>query len=194
MMRGLIVVAMITFWGTASLAQPLEAGPATPLAEEVIGLIQELRLAMYYTALAIYAPTSMDQRLYAQQVVNLIEGAEGEHFAAVPPRDTFPTGMFTRLKTIETSLTPEIPAPRKHAAVLILNNVRIFLEFALQEALAVARAEDVTAGSRHMRRVFAFLNAAWGADVESPYLGGMWLLFRNLERAQRPMPSGRPHP
>jgi hypothetical protein len=169
-------------------------GPQIKLAEEVAALARELRLAMYYAALAVYAPTPADQRLYAQQVVNLIEGEEGEHFVAESPMQSRVPGMLQRLELIRVVLPPAIPPTKKRAVLLILNNVRTFLEFALGETLASLRRSDVATGSEHLRKAFAFLYTAWGVEVDTPYLGGVWLLLRHLEYSQRPGAPGRPRP
>lgn len=187
-MRAFIPLAAILIGGAVALGQPVQ-GPAAP--EELLSLARELRVAMYYAALAVYAPTPADRRLYAQQVVNLIEGREGEHFATRPPGNPPPPGMLVRLKAIEGTLLPQIPAGKRRAARLILINVRIFLGFALHEALDALHSDDMDIGAEHMRKAFAFLNAAWGAEVETPYLGGVWLLL-HLGRPQRM--SGKAQP
>ncbi|MGY4706984.1 hypothetical protein ACVNPS_04430 [Candidatus Bipolaricaulota sp. J31] len=195
-MKRILLAAILLACGALVPAKPPEGvgGPPGELADQALSLARELRLAMYYAALAVYAPTPADQRLYAQQVVNLIEGETGEHFVAVPPAAPPLPGMLARLDSIGDGLPPEVPPPKRRALSLILNNIRSFLEFALDEALTALRRDDIATGGEHMRKAFAFLYAAWGIEVDTPYLGGMWLLLRHLGHAQRPVPpAGPPH-
>ncbi len=195
-MKRFLLAALLLACGALVPAQPPRdmGGPSGGLADQAISLARELRLAMYYAALAVYAPTPADQRLYAQQVVNLIEGEEGDHFVAVPPAEPPLPGMLTRLNLIGGGLPPEAPPPKRRALSLILNNIRSFLKFALDEALAALRRDDIATGGAHMRKAFAFLYAAWGVEVDTPYLGGMWLLLRHLGYAQHPAPPAGPRP
>ncbi len=190
MRRVSVILAAFSVLSLAGVAQPTEP-PVPQLEVEVISVVRELQAAMFYAALAVYAPTPADQRLYCQQVVNLIEGEGGEHFVAEGLRRT--PGMLNRLAAIHRAVPPDLPPMKRRAVVLVLNNVRTFLELALEESLASLRKEDVEAGAVHMRKAFAFLFAAWGVEVETPYLGGMWLLLKHLGY-QRPMPPGRGHP
>lgn len=161
------------------------------VATEAFSLVRELRLAMYYAALAVYSPTLADQHLYSQQVVNLIEGDGGKHFAAERPQGL--PGMLARLAAIHEAVPAELAPMKRQAVLLVLSNVRTFLQLALEECLASLRKDDLVAGAEHMRKAFAFLFAALGVEVETPYLGGMWLLLKYLGY-QRPMPVGRGRP
>jgi len=186
----LTILAVFSVLSPAGGAQPTEP-PVPQLAVEVMSLVRELRLAMYYAALAVYAPTPADQHLYSQQVVNLIEGEGGEHFVGEKPQRI--PGMLNRLAAIHRAIPSDLSPMKRRAVFLVLNNVRTFLELALEESLASLRKEDIEAGAEHMRRAFAFLFAAWGVEVETPYLGGMWLLLKHLGY-QRPTPPGKGHP
>lgn len=190
-MKALIALAVFLLGGGMALTKPRAGAPPAAPAEELLDLAGELRIAIYYTALAIYAPTPEDRELYARRVIDLIAGGEGDRFAAGPPGKGPPRGMLARLDAISDSLLPRIPTEKRRAVMLVLENVRIFLEFALREAVSAARSGDMESGAEHMRKAYAFLNAAWGAEVISPYLGGVWLLLRHLglEAGRR-----RPHP
>ena len=194
-MKRVLLAAVLLACGALVPAQPpAEMAPAMGIADQALSLARELRLAMYYAALAVYAPTPADQRLYAQQVVNLIEGEEGENFVAVPPAKPPLPGMFARLELIRKALPPDAPPGRRRVLSLILTNIRSFLGFALEESLAALRRGDIAAGAEHMRKAFAFLYAAWGVEVETPYLGGIWLLLRHLGYQQRPKSPENPRP
>ncbi|NOX44712.1 MAG: hypothetical protein GXO72_03095 [Caldiserica bacterium] len=190
-----LLAALLLAGGALAPAQPpAEIGPAEGIADQAISLARELRLAMYYAALAVYAPTPTDQRLYIQQVVNLIEGEGGEHTVAAPPARPPLPGMLARLELIRKAMPPDVPPGKRRVLSLILTNIRSFLGFALDESLAALRRGDIAAGAEHMRKAFAFLYAAWGIEVETPYLGGIWLLLRHLGYQQRPMSPEDPRP
>ena len=152
---------------TPPAAPPQE--PQGPLAE-ILGIANELKAAIYYAGLAIYAPSLEDQRLYARRVIEIVRGREDGDSPA-------PLGLLQRISRMERAIA-ETSLPKKAPLGFVLRNVETFLGLALEEAVAASRVDSLAGGSLHMRKAYAFLYAALGPEIKTPYLGGIWLLLK----------------
>ncbi len=159
--------------GPQGMQQPLAQGAP---GQALVGMLREVRLAMYFSALAILAPTIKDQHLYAQQVVNILEGSEGKHFMAHGQGKVM--GLIPAVDRLQDTLS-SLPEPRMRRALFILENIRAYLRFTLEEALATLGGNDLRVGADHMRKAFAFLYFVSSGE-ERPPLGGLRALLRYL--------------
>lgn len=174
----------------AVLALAAVSGVAVhPQPDWLVGLVAELEAiegdleeALYYCALAVLAPTAEDQRLFAQRVVNILEGSEGPHFdPRVATTEEEVPGAIVRLRALIVAVPEEGGNPEARAELkFALKNTTAFLALALEAALRGARSRKLLPGALHMRQAYAFLFTALGAEGSPTYLGGVRSLLRRL--------------
>jgi hypothetical protein len=140
----------------------------------------QLRLATTLATYAVLTPTRDDQRLYAQYIVNLLEGKGGEHYVPLPlPPDLAAAvrtwGLSTEgpgliesgrvlslsdsLKRIRTWMTP------REQLLYAAKNITFLLVAAREESLQSLRSRNIEQAADHMRRAYAFAFTALGEST-----------------------------
>jgi hypothetical protein len=152
----------ITVWGNLT-------EEAQPMPDRVIAFAHQLRLGMSVASFAAYSPTLRDLRLHAQQLINLLEGAGGRHFARSPGWENVPVGLLTEI-TVWGGRFGEVPwEPEQQTRLAAaLRNLRIYLDLALDAALSITQRERLDQATADMLKVYAYLSAA----NEVPGAGG----------------------
>lgn len=141
----------------------------------------ELRMALTLATIAAHSPTIGDLRLHAQQLVNLLEGSEGKHFA----RPVGPAGELAGLLVEADALRLRFEAlpiePRIRASTLDASrNLRSFLSFALDATLSALGERRIEQASASMLRAYAFLLAAYERPCEIAYVPALWTILRTF--------------
>ena len=161
-----------------------------PLVEELEWLEDSLLEAVYFSALAVMAPTAQDQRIMAQRVVNILEGSAGPHFEPRLALEEEMPGVLPRLHSLAQWLAQEeLPPPDREILRFSFTNVNVFLSLSLEAALRGSRVRSLIPGTLSMRTAYAFLLAALGPEEEElADLGGI----RPLLLRYRPLLEGTP--
>ena len=175
----------------ALLFLPLEAGASAPpdwqaqLVTELVWMERALLEASYFSALAVMAPTVVDQRILAQRVVNILEGRGGPHFDPRLAEEEELPGVLPRLQALALALAEEDPPPPERETLrFTFANVNAFLTLARELALRGASTHHLLRGAISLRQAYACLLAALGPeDEEFAYLGGI----RSLLARYRPL-------
>jgi len=156
----------------------------------------QLRLVTTLATYAVLAPTRDDQRLYAQYIVNLLEGKGGEHYVTLPLRPDFAEVvrawgvstdgpgliesshvLFLGLKRIRIWMIPQ------ERVLYGAKNITFLLAAALEESLQSIRPRDIEQAADHMRRAYAFAFTALG-ESSGINLGSVRFLLWQLGRPQ----------
>ena len=161
-----------------------------PLVEELEWIEESVLEAVYYSALAVMAPTAQDQRIMAHRVVNILEGSGGPHFEPRLALEEELPGVIPRLQALAQWLAQEdLPPGERDLLRFHFTNVSVFLSLSLEAALRGARVRSLIPGTMSMRTAYAFLLAALGPEEEElAYLGGI----RPLLLRYRPLLEGSP--
>ena len=137
----------------------------------------QLRLVTMLTTYAVLTPNRNDQRLYAQYIVNLLEGKGGEHYVPLP----LPPDLAAAVRAwgvsmdgpglIESGRVLSLPdglnrirtwmVPREQI-LYAAKNIKFLLVAALEESLQSLRVRDIEQAADHMRRAYAFAFTALG--------------------------------
>ena len=154
--------------------------------DRLIALARQLRLGLTLSTVAAYSPTLGDLRLHAQQLVNLLEGAQGKHFVRPPQSTDEGPGALPEL----TALGPRFEAApidpdARGRVVAAVGNVRTFLVSALDAALSALAERRIDRASTHMLRAYAFLLAAYERPCDVPYVPAMWTILRAFGLTER---------
>ena len=137
----------------------------------------QLRLVTMLATYSILTPTRDDQRLYAQYIVNLLEGKEGEHYVPLPLRPDFAEAVrvwslsMDGLGLIASSRILSLPdglnrvrtwmVPREQI-LYAAKNITFLLAATLEESLQSLRPRAIEQAADHMRRAYAFAFTALG--------------------------------
>lgn len=146
-----------------------------PLVEELEWLEGSLLEAVYYSALAVMAPTAQDQRIMAHRVVNILVGSGGPHFEPRLSLEEELPGVIPRLQSLAQWLAQEdLPSGEREVLRFSFTNVSVFLALSLEAALRGTRVRSLIPGTMSMRTAYALLLAALGPEEEElAYLGGI---------------------
>ena len=175
----LFVLAVV---GIGATAQPEERS----IDERLVMFTQQLRMGLTLATVAAYSPTLADLRLHAQQLVNLLEGSQGKHFARPLPSREEITGLLVEMTSLSErfegpSIRPEIRGPIVDAA----KNVRTYLSYALEAALSGLGERRIDRASADMMRAYAFLLAAHEKPCGAAYVPAMWTILRAFDLTER---------
>jgi len=163
----------VPVWGQASVT----SGDRKPAEVRLDIVADRLRQTLTFATLAAVAPTLSDQRLHAQRLVNWLEGSGGRHF--VPQAS--PEGEIRGLIEDADALLPWL-ADRslddlvRGQAVFFAQNIKAFLDLAVEACLAAVNARRLDQGIDEARKAFAYLAAALGSETGPTYLGGVLAL------------------
>lgn len=150
-----------------------------PLEDRVGGFAQQLRLAISVASFAVYSPTFRDLRLHAQQLINLLEGAEGRHFVRSENAASPPVGLVVEVATWSRRYADATMEPATRAMLTAATrNVRIYLDLALDAALSVLEQRHLDLATMDMLRVYAYLAAAYERPEESGAVLGLQTILR----------------
>ncbi len=168
------------FWGVAqedATSMDEEYKTVTAILSRMAG---QLRLVTLLATYSILTPTRDDQRLYAQYIVNLLEGKEGEHYVPLPLRPDFAESvrvwgvsmdgpgliesgrilsLADNLKRIRIWMIP------REQILYAAKNITFLLAAALEESLQSLRPRDIEQAADHMRRAYAFAFTALGEST-----------------------------
>ena len=142
----------------------------------------QLRLIRPLATYAILSPIRSDQRMYAQYIVNILEGSQGKDYVSLPvppelvkimkawgisPGDP---GLIEGAGMLEErigSIPPDSPLrPSKDRLTYAVKNIAYLLDSALKEAQASFRARNIESASEHMRISYACAFSALGTAGE----------------------------
>ncbi len=168
------------------------ADRTTPLEARLISFAEELRLGVSLAAFAAYSPTILDLRLHAQQLINLIEGVEGEDYArpSEPPEDR-PGLLVEATAWLEEIGDRPIPAEAKERLITAGKNVLTFLNLARDAALAIRDERRIAVAKERMLEIYAYLAAAYEPPCGHGYLPGLWTILKGFGIAEEA--EGQPH-
>ena len=154
--------------------------------ERLVAFSEQLRLGLTLATVAAYSPTLGDLRLHAQQLVNLLEGPQGKHFVRPIPAGQETTGLLVEATALAVrfeapSIDPEMRRPIGDAA----RNVRTYLAFALEAALAALNERRIDRASTDMLRTYAFLLAAYEKPCDITYVPALATILRAFDLVER---------
>ena len=184
-LRGTATILCVVLVLAASVFAQAEATREStderPVEERFLQLAERLRLSLTVANVAIYAPTLGDIRLHAQQLVNLIEGIQGEHYVrSVQPLDEWP-GMIPEMGVLALRLDAyPFEPPMRAQAAKAMKNTRTLLTFALNAALPVLSERQLERATLDMLRAYAFLAAAYEAPSDAATVPALGTLLRIL--------------
>ncbi len=156
------------------------------LDDRLIVFTQELRMGLTLATVASFSPTMTDLRLHAQQLVNLLEGADGKHFVRPAVSAELPDGLLPESEALQarfasTPLNADVDALVVKSAA----NVVTYLDLALTAALDGLSQRRWDAANADMLRAFAFLMAAYEKPCGAAYVPGLWTILRTYGLAAR---------
>lgn len=176
LMLSLLVCAGL--WGVAQEDAASEGEEYKTVAVILSRMAGQLRLVTTLATYAVLAPTRDDQRLYAQYIVNLLEGKGGEHYVALPLRSDFAAavrawgvstdgpGLLESSRVLSLGLKRiriwMIPQER---VLYAAKNITFLLAAALEESLQSIRPRNIEQAADHMRRAYAFAFTALGEST-----------------------------
>ena len=152
-----------------------------PIRASLETLAERLRAAMALAALAVASPSITDHHLHAQQVVNLLEGAEGRHFSKrVSSQQDVTPGLLADAQSISQALKAKKSNRSFEPTLFAARKVIRFLDLALEESLLGLRERKLDRAADRALRVYAYLSAALGRASDPAYLGGILTIIRLL--------------
>ncbi len=167
-------------WGVAqedATSEDEEYKAMTAILSRMAG---QLRLVTMLATYSILAPTRDDQRLYAQYIVNLLEGKEGEHYVPLPLKPGFAEVVrawglsMDGPGLIESGRVLSLPdglnrirtwMVSREQILYAAKNIMFLLAAALEESLQSLRPRDIGQAADHMRRAYAFAFTALGEST-----------------------------
>ena len=167
--------------GTVALGQT--NGPASPELEgRLTAMSVRLRLCLSLTSFAIYSPGLIDLRLHAQQVVNLLEGSGGDHFVASQEGAEEVRGLRRDLThLVDWFEHSELDRETRIRVSSATKNISLYLELALESSLEALRLRRLDEATREMRKVYAYLAAAYERPGETSHVPGLGSILRYLD-------------
>ncbi len=173
----LIVAIVFTFLALAVSGSQEPRGPASDRTQFVV-VVEQLRLAIYVATLAVLSPTIADQRLHAQQVINILEGKKGRDFVPIDSSGD-EQGLISRARSLfqrvdKLDLEPKVRERVRATA----ERIAILFKLAREESLCALKTRQLTSGAESMLKVYAYLVAALGREASPTYLGGLLMLAR----------------
>jgi len=138
----------------------------------------QLRLVGPLATYAILSPIRSDQRVYAQYIVNLLEGSQGKHYVPLPVRADFAEtikawgisvgdpglieGACLLANALEIIPYNAYPRLSQDRVTYASKNISFLLGSALDEARASLGARSIDNAADHMRLAYAYAFTALG--------------------------------
>jgi len=169
----LLVLAVALF----SLSQAVSADEG--IEDRLLVVSGRLRLALSLSSFAVYAPSIADLHLHAQQIVNLLEGSEGVHYVRPQGADEIVRGLRSDLSTLVDSFEKaSFEQETRTRIATATRNMTSYLEMALDATLTSLKRRRLDDASEEMRRVYAFLAAAYERPAGHSTVPGLWTILR----------------
>lgn len=189
--RTLLPVLLASLALAASMAAPALAqtvdGNDSGLEDRLVSFASRLRFCVSIASISVYAPTLADQRLHAQQIVNLLEGSEGRHYIRPAAADDAFPGLMSEVAELNRRLSNDtIEADARIRAAAATKNVATYLEFARDAALLSLDRRHLGDATEELLRVYAYLAAAYERPGEATYVPGLWTVLRLFGLAEGP--------
>lgn len=166
----------------AAMGQP---GDVT-VEERLVALARQLRMGMTLATVAAHSPTLGDLRLHAQQLVNLLEGAQGKHFVRPGEIGEETVGLLVEATSLEHRFEEISIVPEPRARIVAAStNVRAYLSYALDAALSGLDERRLDRAASAMLRAYAFLLAAYEGPCGVSYVPALWTILRAFELTDR---------
>jgi len=154
--------------------------------DRLIVFAQQLRMGLTLAAVAAYSPTRDDLRLHAQQLVNLLEGAQGKHFVRPVQSAEEVPGLLVELTALGGRFeVASLDMGARDRIVDAAGNLRIFLTSALEAALSALDERRIDRASTEMLRAYALLLAAYEGPRDVPYVPALWTILRVFDLTVR---------
>jgi len=161
----------------AGLSQAVSADGG--IEDRLVAVSGRLRLALSLSSFAVYAPSIADLHLHAQQIVNLLEGSEGAHYVPPEGADEIVRGLRSDLSALVDSFEKaSFEQETRTRIATATRNMTSYLEMALEAALRSLRQRRLETASEEMRRVYAFLAAAYERPAGHSTVPGLWTILR----------------
>lgn len=177
-----VLVALFLVTSLGGVAQQ----EARTFEDRLVALAHQVRMGLTLATVAAHAPTIGDLRLHAQQLVNLLEGVDGRHFARASASAEIPIGIQVELASIRAGFEDaSMPDDSRRLVLTSARNVASFLELALSAALDGLDARQVDSASSDMLRAYAFLLAACENPCDTTYVPALWTILRAFNLAER---------
>ncbi len=181
--RRLLLCLLLAGAGTMSAAAIPEG---KPLEDQLIGFAQQLRIGMTLATVATYSPTIGDLRLHAQQLVNLLEGPHGKHYARPVSSDEPTAGLLIEAGAFGSRFqTRGLGSETRGRLAEATRNVRTYLSLALDASLSVLDERRMERASAAMMQAYAFLLAAYEQPCGVPYVPALWTILRAFDLTER---------
>jgi hypothetical protein len=187
--RAVVCLLIVSAVAVVTRAQSAEA----TIEERLVAFSQQLRIGLTLATVAAYSPTLGDLRLHAQQLVNLLEGPQGKHFARPGPPGDEPIGLLVEITALGLRFeVASIDPGARNRVTDAAKNVRTYLSYALEAALAGLEERRVDRAAAAMLRAYAFLLAAYENPCGTAYVPGLWTILRAFELTDRVTRAGNP--
>ncbi len=158
-----------------------EPGGELALEARVVASSRQLRLAISVASFAVSAPAIRDVRVHAQQLINLLEGAAGRHYAQAAGTDPVLVGLVSEVTSWTARFSEVTVEPEVHARVVAAaRNVRAYLMLALDAALSILSERRFDVASTDMLRVYAYLAAAYEQPTGAAAIPALGTILREL--------------
>jgi hypothetical protein len=156
------------------------------LDDRLIVFTQGLRMGLTLATVASFSPTMADLRLHAQQLINLLEGINGEHFVRPAVSAELPEGLLPEAMTLRAQFEASpLDADRAATIARSARNIDTYLRLALAAALNGLSQRRWKEANAEMLQAFAFLMAAYEKPCDAAYVPGLWTILRTYGLAAR---------
>lgn len=184
----IVLLATLVLAASLGHAQPADGADVE---SRLLGFAERLRVCLSIASVAVYAPTVTDLRLQAQQLVNFLEGSGGRHYLRATWPDEGSPGLLGEIAEITERLPGRLAEPEVRLRVgAAVKSVDVYLQLALDAALTALRERRLDRASTEMRRVYAYLAAAYERPCEIPRVPGLWTVLHVFGLAEVPADDG----
>jgi len=178
MKRIKLAVLLVLLFAVGSLHLEGEP-PKAELIELVDKIVTQLDIAVQHAILGAFSATLPDIKAKAHQVLNLSVGRGGAGYdpAFGDPGDG--VGLLNHARELweKTQNLPQAQAYR-----LTIDNILLFINFAVEHTRKALRTPKEEEARREMRKVQAFFTAARGSKEDLPSEGGARTLQAILQK------------
>ena len=198
---GFVMMILVMGICLPAIAQNTAAADGVTQRDTLVAILchmsSQLRLIRPLATYAILSPIRGDQRMYAQYIVNLLEGSQGKDYVPLPVHPDLVKIMkawgislgdpgliegASMLKREIGSISSDSPLnSSKGRLTYTTENISYLLKTALDEAQASFRARNIDSASDHMRISYACAFAALGVVVEGTSPGSVVDLLIRLK-------------
>ncbi len=193
MIAWVVVVILVGAWLSVSAqdttSPPKNEGQRDALITMLCHMSSQLRLVRPLATYAILSPVRSDQRVYAQYIINILEGSHGKDYVALPVRADLvqmmkvwgisagDPGLIEGMRQFEEMIKKiprDSPFSVSHDRIAYAaKNISSLLDTALNETRASLHARSIDNASDHMRLSYACAFAALGAVGEGTSPGSV---------------------